>query len=119
LAAADVWCLPSHFENFGLAVAEAMASGRAVVISPGVQIADAVRAEDAAEVLPELSPEALADAVVALLGDPARREQLAERARLFARRYDWSAVAPVLADMYARALGTRESGRAAVAQRSP
>lgn len=116
LAAADVWALPSHFENFGLAVAEAMASGRATVISPGVQIADAVAEEDAGEVMPELSPEALATAVNRLLGDDARRERLSARAREFARRYDWSAVAPVLAAMYERALGVP---RETVAQASP
>jgi|GEM_PF-3022746 len=39
LAAADVWTLPSRSENFGIAVAEALAAGRAVVVSPGVNIA--------------------------------------------------------------------------------
>ena len=36
LAAAGVWALPSHTENFGIAVAEALAAGRAVVVAPGV-----------------------------------------------------------------------------------
>ena len=39
LAAADVWALPSHSENFGIAVVEAMAAGRAVVVAPDVNIA--------------------------------------------------------------------------------
>jgi glycosyltransferase involved in cell wall biosynthesis len=107
LAAADVWCLPSHFENFGLAVVEALAAGVATVIAPEVQIAPRVR-EARAAVIAEAAPNDLAAALASLLSDSAERRQLGERGREFARRYDWSVVARDLAAMYERARGTRD-----------
>jgi len=38
LYSAEVFCLPSHHENFGIAVAEALACGKLVLISNGVNI---------------------------------------------------------------------------------
>jgi len=99
LAAADVWALPSHSENFGLAVVEAMAAGRAVVVSPGVNIAREL-GEAGAAVVAEASPARFADAIRELIGDPGRRRNLGGRAREYARRYDWQQIAPQLAAMY-------------------
>ncbi len=108
LAAADVWVLPSHTENFGNAVVEALAAGRATVISPAVNIAPEIAAAGAGIVAP-LTAEAFASEIAALLHDPARREALGERAREFARRYDWSVVGPRLAAMYEE-VATRSGG---------
>jgi glycosyltransferase involved in cell wall biosynthesis len=44
LRAADVFCLPSHQENFGLAVVEALAAGTPVLISDKVKIWPEVQA---------------------------------------------------------------------------
>lgn len=110
LAAADIWALPSHTENFGLAVVEAMAAGKAVVISPAINLASEIAAADAGVVRPQ-EPDAFADAFVALLRDAGRREELGQQARAFARRFDWSAVAPSWAALYERALGLPEFGR--------
>ena len=99
LAAADVWALPSHGENFGNAVVEAMAAGRAVVVSPQVNIAGDAELAGAA-IVAERDPAAFASALAALLADPERRREMGERARAFARRYDWSAVAPRMAEIY-------------------
>jgi glycosyltransferase involved in cell wall biosynthesis len=109
LAAADVWALPSHTENFGVAVAEALAAGRAIVISPGVNIAPEIEAAGAGVVAP-LDAEAFAAEIAALLRDGARRAALGVRAREFARRYDWSIVGPRLVEMYEDIAGRRRSG---------
>jgi glycosyltransferase involved in cell wall biosynthesis len=101
LAAAGVWALPSHTENFGNAVVEALAAGRATVISPAVNIAPEIAASDAGIVAP-LNAEAFGAEIAALLRDDVRREALGARARAFARRYDWSIVGPRLAEMYAQ-----------------
>ncbi len=106
LASATVWALPSHTENFGVAVVEAMAAGLPIVTTPHVNIAAAIEAEGAGVVLP-LSAEAFAAEIGALLGDPSRRASMGGRAREFARRYDWSEVAPQLAQMYERVVRGR------------
>lgn len=110
LAAADVWALPSHTENFGLAVVEAMAAGKAVVISPAVNLARDIEAARAGVVCPQ-EPDALAEATLALLADRERREALGGAARAFARRFDWANVAPSWAAMYERALGLSSLAR--------
>jgi glycosyltransferase involved in cell wall biosynthesis len=101
LAACDVWALPSHGENFGNAVVEAMAAGLAVVVSPEVNIAPAIEAAGAG-VVAERTVDAFARAIGALLHDPRERTMLAEAACMVARRYDWTAIAPQLAAMYER-----------------
>jgi glycosyltransferase involved in cell wall biosynthesis len=102
LAAADVWVLPSHSENFGIAAAEALAAGRAVIVSANVNIAPEI-SEAGAGVVSGLNPQALAGDIAALLRDRGRRQALGAAGREFARRYDWSAVAPRLAEMYEKA----------------
>lgn len=100
LAASDVWALSSHTENFGVAAVEALAAGRAAILSSSVNIAAEAGEAGAALVRPP-EPAAFAEAIGSLLSDAEERAQLGERAREFARRYDWRAVAPSLARMYA------------------
>ena len=45
--AAEVFCLPSHTENFGIVVAEALACGKPVLISDKVNIAHEIEVERA------------------------------------------------------------------------
>jgi len=99
LAAADVWALPSAGENFGNAVAEALAAGRAVVATPQVEVA-ADAAADGAAVIAEPATSALAAAISALLADRGRRERLGEAARAFVRRYAPGRVAAAMRAMY-------------------
>src|SRR5690606_1054302 len=47
ISAADVFCLPSHHENFGVVVAEALACGKPVLISNKVNIWREVAADKA------------------------------------------------------------------------
>lgn len=85
LAACDLFALPSLYEGLPLSVLEAMAAGKAVVATaiPGVD--EAVADGTTGLLVPPADPEALAEAVRALLADPARRLRLgaagAERAR--------------------------------------
>lgn len=103
LAAADIWALPSHTENFGIAVAEALAAGCAAVISRAVNMAPEVGKAGAAVVV-DGTPEAFGAAIASLLTDAGRRAQLGAAAQSFAARYDPAAVGPALVGMYARML---------------
>lgn len=106
LAAADVWALPSHTENFGIAVVEALAAGLPVVVSPAVNIAAEMLAAGAGVVCPQ-EPELLAAELLTLLGNPEERLRLGDRAREFTRRFDWAHVANELAEMYRDVMARR------------
>ncbi|HEV2733538.1 MAG TPA: glycosyltransferase [Longimicrobiaceae bacterium] len=99
-AAAALFVLPSHHENFGISVFEALAAGLPVVVSPEVQLAPFVREHGFGEVVsPE--PPALAEAIVRSLGDPALAERCALRApEVVASRYSPAAVGDLLGRMY-------------------
>jgi glycosyltransferase involved in cell wall biosynthesis len=108
LSSADVWALSSHTENFGIAVVEAMAAGCAVVTTPGVNLAAEIASADAG-IVAEATPDGFAEALLETLSDDQRRARLERTARTFAARYDWSAVAPRLLDMYSTAAASPAS----------
>jgi glycosyltransferase involved in cell wall biosynthesis len=62
-----------------LKVIEAMARAKAVVASP--ELIDGLAVEDSKDLLVRRTPDDFASAVVALLGDASRREQLGVHAR--------------------------------------
>jgi glycosyltransferase involved in cell wall biosynthesis len=99
LAAADVWALTSHTENFGNAVVEALAAGCPVLVSTEVNLARQVKAADAG-VVTSLSIDEIAAALRSLLESPEQRALLRSRGRAFAKRFDWSIVAPELVSRY-------------------
>jgi len=99
ILAADIWALPSHTENFGLSVVEAMAAKRAVVISPHVNLAADALAAGAAIVVNN-TPEDFAREFSYLLADAPRRTELGERAASFAQRYRWESLGERYAQMY-------------------
>lgn len=99
LASADIWVLPSHTENFGTAVIEAMAAGLPVVISENVNIARQARDADAALVC-RTDANDLAGSLRLLLADERAAAELARRGRAFVDRYEWTKVARSLRDAY-------------------
>jgi glycosyltransferase involved in cell wall biosynthesis len=99
LAAASVYLQPSTQEGFGLCALEAMACGCALVTTDNGGSEDyAVDGETA--VVCETEPGAMAEAVVSLLHDDARRVRLATEGAERAKGFTWSAGAERL-----RALG--------------
>ena len=100
LQGCDLFVLPSFSENFGIAVAEAMAAGVPVIVTPGVQIAPDI-AQAKAGLVVEGELDALVRAVQELLISPNRRAELGENGkRLVSRRYSWSAIASNLTTIY-------------------
>jgi len=102
LAGADVFLSPSSYEGFGLAVAEAMAAGVAVIGGSGSSLDEVVG--DAGVLVPPRDAEALAEALDVLLRDDARRRALAEAGRTRCAQYTWDATARATRAAYVRAL---------------
>lgn len=89
LAGAAVFVLPSHSEGHPLAVLEAMACGVPVVATHVGAIPDVVRDGVDGLVVPPRDAKRLADALAALLEDPALRRRMGASARArAAERFD-------------------------------
>jgi glycosyltransferase involved in cell wall biosynthesis len=103
LARADLFSLPSIGEGFSMAVLEALAASTAVILSPGCHFAEV---EDAgAGVVVEADSKAMADALVRLLADRARLDEMGQAGRrLVTERYSWDRIADRLVDVYRSAL---------------
>jgi glycosyltransferase involved in cell wall biosynthesis len=87
--ASEVFILPSHQENFGMAVAEAMACGRAVLLADKVNIAPEIAADGAG--LMEPDTQAGTDNLLRkwiAMPAPARRAMEAQAVATFDARYD-------------------------------
>lgn len=99
-ADSDIFVLPSSHENFGLAVAEAMAAGLPVVVSGEVGIAPEVQAHGAGIVV-ECSTPSLAGGLKKLISDPALARQMGERGRkLVQEKFSWDKAAKQLIELY-------------------
>lgn len=106
---ADLFVLPSYTENFGVAVAEAMACALPVVISDQVNIHAEVGAAGAGIVTP-CDAKALGDALSTALGDCNYRQRMGRAGRrLVEERYTWPLVADALAKEYEGVIARRRS----------
>jgi len=115
LQAADLFVFPSRREGFGTVIVEAMACGLVCVVAELEGITDFIFAGDEAEVVPQEDPEALAGAVVALLGSETRRRRMGERARRRASEaFGFSRIAERYLDCYGTLL-REHGGHAALA----
>ena len=97
---ADLFVLPSYYENFGIAVAEAMATRTPVLISDRVHIWKSIEAADAGWVV-SCSQEELTKTLRSALQNPQTWEQKANNARnLVEEKYSWKAIAKELIEVY-------------------
>jgi glycosyltransferase involved in cell wall biosynthesis len=90
MASADVFCLPSLFEGFGLPALEAMACGAPVVVSNRGALPEVVA--DAGLVV-EPDSEAVTDAVLKIVGDPGLADHLRAASVARAATFSWKRTA--------------------------
>ncbi|MCV2357165.1 glycosyltransferase family 4 protein [Paucibacter sp. B2R-40] len=109
-ARAEVFVLPSFHEGLPMAMLEAMAHGKAMVVTPVGGIPEAVQPGQQGLLVTPGQPQELADALLRLLRDTGLRMQLGERARArVAERFGTERVLGQVAALY-RELGVQEFG---------
>ncbi|HWF39033.1 MAG TPA: glycosyltransferase [Candidatus Acidoferrales bacterium] len=98
-ADADVFALPSRYENFANVAAEAMASGVPVILSEGCGISVLVEKEKAGLIVPA-EVEAVSNAIGAVLSDTALYAKLKEGCKRLTAQLDWEQLAVRMEDAY-------------------
>ncbi len=91
-ARAEIFCMPSLQEGFGIAFLEAMAMGLPVVAAAAAAVPEVVP-ERAGILVNGRDPRAVAAAIIQLLGDPARRTRMGHVGREVAAGLAWPRVA--------------------------
>lgn len=104
LSAADLYVWPAVREAYGMALLEAQAAGLPVVAGNAGGVAEIVRHGETGLLTPEGDSAAFADAVDALLGDPARCARMRQAATtVTATAHSLGAAAVVLEEVIATA----------------
>mgnify|MGYP000303681050 CR=1 FL=1 len=99
---AELFAFPSLVEGFGLPPLEAMACGTPVVTSDAEALLETTG--DAAEHVPALDPEALAEAMRRVLSDAALRQRLLAAGFARAAQFTWPRAAEMTRAVYREAL---------------
>ena len=101
LASVDLYVAPNTCgESFGIILIEAMSARATVLASDLAAFSRVLDGGAAGEMFRNEDPVDLARAVVALLGNPIRREQVAAAGRQRANAFDWSVVAADVMAVY-------------------
>jgi glycosyltransferase involved in cell wall biosynthesis len=89
----SLFCLPSEQEGFGIVFLEAMAAGLPVVSTTAAAIPEVIPDGQAGLLVPPRDPEALAEALLRLLGDPELQNRCRAFGRQHVRQFSWDRVA--------------------------
>jgi phosphatidylinositol alpha-mannosyltransferase len=115
-AAADCLCAPAvRNESFGIVLLEAMATARAVVASDISGYRLVVSPGETGILARPADPAALADALITVLGEPARAAAMGTAGRRRALLFSWEEVTERLLSIYEEALSSSGSAERALA----
>jgi phosphatidylinositol alpha-mannosyltransferase len=102
----DVYCAPNTGqESFGIILLEAMAADTPVVASDIDAFRRVLDDGRAGHLFGVGDPVALADALIAMLADPAAREAVVQRGREVVAVYDWPVVTQAIVQVYEAVAG--------------
>jgi glycosyltransferase involved in cell wall biosynthesis len=102
----DVFALSSRYEGLPIALLEAMAAGVAPVVTAVGGIPEVLSDGHDGLLVPPGDPDALAQALIRVLGDDGERARLADAARARAQDFDLATAVPRLEALYQSVLGT-------------
>ena len=103
---ADVYVLPSFYEDFGLTVLEAIACGTPVIVTDQCGTADVV--EDHAGFVVPRDKTQLSSAILNILSDDKLRQKFSEKGQSFVRaQYNWGKVAEKVESVYLSCISSK------------
>jgi len=102
---ADIFCAPAiGKESFGIVLLEAMAAGKPIVASEITGYSQLVTPGEEGLLVPPKDKEALAQALISLLGDRSLRQRMGATGRKKVEQYSWKNVAQQTMDYYLQLL---------------
>jgi len=105
LRSADLFCVSSYLEGLGTSTLDAMASGLPVVATNVGGIPEIVKDGETGLLVPPRDPEAIARAILALVGDPVRRAGMGAKGRGMVREFTADRTAERTRAVYLEILG--------------
>jgi glycosyltransferase involved in cell wall biosynthesis len=93
-----VFTHPSIQDAFANVCLESMAASKPLVVSDAAAMPDLVKASHSGLIVPPEDPQALADAIIALLDDESKRIQFGRNGRKFAEQMTWEKTAQTFID---------------------
>jgi glycosyltransferase involved in cell wall biosynthesis len=112
LGQVDVFVLPSRYEGMSNALLEAMAAGLPCVATEVSGNEDNIVPDESGLLVPPGNPEALAEALITVLTQPAKARELGRAARNRALyHYDRKILMPQLIDLYSKCIAAASSAR--------
>lgn len=113
LGETDICVFPSIWENLPYVCLEAMAAGRGVIASGGSGMAELIDDSVTGKLVQPRDARGLADAILAMIADPAGRISMGEKARARASLgYTSEVIGPLQEASYLRAIERGRPGRA-------
>lgn len=104
-ASADVFCAPSTGgESFGIALLEAMASGKPIVASAIKGYRDLITYGQEGFTVSPKDPEMLKENILKLIKDKDLRKRMGEKGLIKSREYSWDKVVKKIEDCYKKVL---------------
>jgi glycosyltransferase involved in cell wall biosynthesis len=94
-----LFVLPSHQENLGVALVEAMAAGVPPIVTPGVNLGREIDAAQAGWLVPERQS-VFVETLRTAMQTAGDRLARGDRARVFAQRFRWPVIGPQLVQLY-------------------
>jgi glycosyltransferase involved in cell wall biosynthesis len=107
LGSCKLFVMPSIFESYGIAVAEAMSYGKAIVATKVGGLPEVVK--DGGLLCEPRDTADLAGKINILLNDDGRRRMMGESSRKYAESYTWDALAPLMENAYLEEMQSIES----------